>query len=121
MLSWPPAITISASPLRMACTACCTAFSPEPQTRLTVTAGVSTGSPARSAVCRAGFCPQPAVNTWPKISSSTALAGSCVRSSRPRTTAAPSSTAEREDKAPRKLPIGVRSAQTIATSFILPP
>ena len=39
MLSWPPAITISASPSRIACTASITAFRPDPQTLLIVIAG----------------------------------------------------------------------------------
>ena len=43
-----------------------TARRPEPQTWLMVIAGVSFGSPALIAACRAGFCPWPAVSTWPR-------------------------------------------------------
>ena len=45
MLSWPPAITISESPSRTACAASITAFRPEPQTALMVSAGTPCGSP----------------------------------------------------------------------------
>ena len=41
MLSWPPAMTISLSPSRMACAASITAFRPEPQTLLMVIAGTA--------------------------------------------------------------------------------
>ena len=41
MLSWPPAMTISLSPSRMACAASITAFRPEPQTALIVSAGTA--------------------------------------------------------------------------------
>ena len=43
MLSWPPATTISLSPLRMACAAMATERRPEPQTKLMVIAVVSIG------------------------------------------------------------------------------
>ena len=49
MFSCPPAMTICASPLRIACAASITALSPEPQTLLIVIAGTVTGSPALSA------------------------------------------------------------------------
>lgn len=75
MLSIPPAITISASPQRIAWAAMVTLFKPEPQSLLTVSAGTLLGRPALMADCLAGFCPQPAVSTWPRITSST-LAGS---------------------------------------------
>ncbi len=45
MFSWPPAITISASPQRIACTASITALRPEPHTLLIVMAGIAFGSP----------------------------------------------------------------------------
>ena len=69
MLSWPPAITISASPSRIACAASITAFRPEPQTLLIVSAGTLCGRPALMTVWRAGFWPEPAVSTWPRITS----------------------------------------------------
>jgi hypothetical protein len=45
MLSWPPAMTISLSPSRMACAASITALRPEPQTLLMVIAGTAFGRP----------------------------------------------------------------------------
>ena len=54
MDSMPPATTTRASPQRMACAPSITAFSPEPQTLFTVTAGTASVSPAASAACRAG-------------------------------------------------------------------
>ena len=53
MLSTPPAITSSASPFRTACAAAPTAFSPEAQSRFTVTPGTVGGSPASSSDMRA--------------------------------------------------------------------
>ena len=53
MLSTPPAITTSASPVQMRITASVTASSPEPHRRFTVTAGTSYGSPASSPAMRA--------------------------------------------------------------------
>jgi len=67
MFSWPPAITISASPSRIACAASITAFRPEPHTTLMVMAGTACGRPALTAAWRAGFWPLPAVRTWPRM------------------------------------------------------
>src|SRR3972149_1415636 len=50
----PPATTTSASPALMAAAASMMAFMPEPQTRLTVVAGMGTGSPAGMAAWRGG-------------------------------------------------------------------
>ncbi len=61
MFSWPPAMTISQSPSRMACAASITAFRPEPQTLLMVMAGTPCGRPALMTAWRAGFWPEPAV------------------------------------------------------------
>ena len=55
MLSMPPATTMPASPARIAWSASMTAFNPEPQTLLTVTAPTDSGNPAKIAACRAGF------------------------------------------------------------------
>ncbi|CAH2906374.1 MAG: hypothetical protein CPSOU_0222 [uncultured Paraburkholderia sp.] len=46
MFSWPPAITMSASPAMIALAASMTAFRPEPQTLLIVMPGTAAGSPA---------------------------------------------------------------------------
>ena len=40
-------------------------FIPDRQTLFTVTAGTAIGTPAATAAIRAGFCPAPAVTTWP--------------------------------------------------------
>ncbi len=53
MLSTPPAIASSASPQRIVRAASASASRPEPQSRLTVAAGTSTGSPASSTAMRA--------------------------------------------------------------------
>ena len=71
MLSWPPAITMSASPALIACAARCVAFRPEPQTLLMVIAGTMSGRPARMEAWRAGFWPTPAVSTCPSMTSLT--------------------------------------------------
>ena len=42
------------------------ALNPEPHTWLIKYTVVSFGIPAFIAACRAGFCPQPEFNTWPK-------------------------------------------------------
>ena len=57
MFSWPPAMTISLSPQATDCAASITAFSPEPQTALIVSAGISCGRPASISAWRAGFWP----------------------------------------------------------------
>ncbi len=63
MFSWPPAMTISASPHLMACAAKCVAFRPLPHTLPRVMPGTESGSPAWISAWRAGFCPAPAVST----------------------------------------------------------
>ena len=59
MFSWPPAMTMSASPHLTACAASITALRPEPQTTLMVIAGTSFGMPDLMSAWRAGFCPLP--------------------------------------------------------------
>ena len=51
--STPPAMAKSISPARIACAAAPTALSPEAQSRLTVTPGIVSGSPASSSAMRA--------------------------------------------------------------------
>ena len=58
--SMPPATATSMSPVAMPWAASITAFSPEPQTLLIVSAATRSASPPLSAACRAGFCPLPA-------------------------------------------------------------
>ena len=119
MHSCPPAMTISAVPFSMLCAASCTAFRPDPQTRLTVIALIVTGSPACSAVWRAGFCPHPAVSTCPIMTSSTASADTLLCDSSAFTTMAPSCTALCVAISPIKRPVGVRNAATITASFFI--
>src|SRR5256885_9590974 len=71
MFSWPPATTISLSPVATAWAASITAFRPEPQTALMVRAGVSLATPAFIMAWRAGFWPAPAASTWPMMTSPT--------------------------------------------------
>jgi hypothetical protein len=54
MFSMPPAIVQLAMPLQISMAALATAWAPEPQTRLTVRAGTSTGSPPPMPAWRAG-------------------------------------------------------------------
>ena len=60
MFSWPPATTMSESPLAIDCAASIAALRPEPQTLLMVIAGIMSGRPALIAAWRAGFWPTPA-------------------------------------------------------------
>src|SRR5687767_15748932 len=46
---------------------------------LMVIAGISLGRPALIAACRAGFCPWPAVSTWPRTTSDTSAASTLAR------------------------------------------
>src|SRR4051812_35429555 len=94
----------------IASTACATAWSPDPQTRLTVSAGTSIGRPALSAACRATFIPAPDCSTQPSTTSSTSRGSTPARATASRMTMAPRSTAERSFSAPPKDPMGVRQA-----------
>jgi hypothetical protein len=118
MFSWPPAITMSASPQRTACAASITAFRPEPHTLLIVIAGMASGSPALRDDWRAAFWPLPAVSTWPRITSDTASALTPVFASSARITVAPSSGAGDLASVPPNLPMAVRSAATMTTSVM---
>ena len=55
MFSMPPATATLILPSAISWAAETMACAPEPQTRLTVSAGTVTGSPACTAACRAGF------------------------------------------------------------------
>src|SRR5262245_47503896 len=120
MLSMPPATTISASSALIAWAASITALRPEPQTLLTVCAGTASGSPERSATCRAGFMPWPAWRTAPRMTSSTWSRRTPERATASRTATVPSSTAETSLKAPPKVPMGVRHPPRMTMSFMSP-
>ena len=119
MFSIPPATTTSACPSAMAWAPSATAFIPEAQTLLMVLHATVLGNPAPSAACRAGACPTFACSTHPIKTSSTSLGSSFIRSSAPRIAADPNSVALMLLRAPIKLPIGVRTADTITTFFIV--
>src|SRR4051812_28018321 len=112
----PPATITSLSPVAMAWAASITALSPEPQTMLTVRAATRSGSPPRSAACRAGFWPRPAPTTLPMMHWSTCRESIPARRTASATTIAPSSGALKSLSAPRNLPVGVRTALTMTTS-----
>ncbi len=116
MFSWPPATTISLSPVATAWAASITAFRPEPQTALMVSAGVSLATPAFIMAWRAGFWPTPAVSTCPMITSPTWSSGTLARASASLITMAPSSVAGVLASAPPNLPTAVRTAETMTMS-----
>ena len=62
-------MTTSLSPARIDCAAKATVLSPDPHTLFTVKAGTSFGIPDLIAIWRATFCPNPALRTFPKITS----------------------------------------------------
>ena len=65
MLSWPPAMQISARPSRIIWQARSTVLIPEEQTLFTVMLGTDSGSPARTVAWRLGTWPVPAATTCP--------------------------------------------------------
>src|SRR4051794_1456525 len=118
MLSCPPATTAVASPALIACSPSATARRPEPQTWLMVSAVRSTGMPASTAACRAGFCPAPAVSTWPRITSDTSAASTFARSSASLIAIVPSSCAGSVESPPLNAPTDVRAAAAMTTSVM---
>src|SRR5690554_5694253 len=78
-----------------------------------VMAGTELGRPALMAAWRAGFWPQPAVSTWPRMTSPTCSPAMPVSSIRALITAVPSWSARRLDKPPPKLPTAVRFAARV--------
>jgi hypothetical protein len=87
----------------------------EPQTRLTVSAGVVTGRPARTAACRAGFILLPACTTFPMTTVSISSGRSFARPTAAAIAAEPRAVAGTSLSEPAKVPIAVRtgSAKTI--------
>src|SRR5215831_8607188 len=115
MFSMPPATATSMLPSAISCAAETMACAPEPQTRLTVSAGTVTGSPAWMAACRAGFILVPACTTLPMTTVSTSSARSFARA-----TAAPIATAPRLGagislSVPPNVPIAVRTGSAKTT------
>ncbi len=70
-------------------------------------------------VWRAGFWPEPAVRTWPRMTSPIWSPLSFARSSRAVTTAAPSSGAGVLARVPPNLPTAVRAAATMTMSVLM--
>src|SRR5918994_2404194 len=93
-----------------------TAVRPEPQTRFTVSAGTSIGTPALMAAWRATFMPAPACSTHPRTTSPSSLCGTPARAMASFTTIAPRSAAETSLSAPPKFEMGVRHALRMTAS-----
>jgi diketogulonate reductase-like aldo/keto reductase len=126
MLSTPPAITQSASPVHTRRTASLTASRPEPQRRLTVIAGTSYGRFASSAAMRATLrLSSPAWFVAPKTTWSTRATREGARVASVVIRCAARSSARTGASAPRCLPMGVRRAWTryagrIAATLVRP-
>ena len=121
--SVPPATTHSAMPAMIEAAAIATVCDPEEQKRFTVTAGTSTGSPARSAAMRATFVPDsPSGVAQPSITSSIVPGGSPgTRRRRSSMTAAAMSSGRTVRRLPRgAFPTAVLTPATITASLIPP-
>ena len=92
---------------------------PDAHTLFIVVQGTSFEIPAKIAAYLAGACPKFACKTFPIKTSSIILESIPAFSMAPLIAAAPNLVADIDDKQPPKLPIGVRTADTITTSFIL--
>ena len=118
IFSIPPATTISASPHIIACAPNITDFIPEAHTLFIVVQATSLDKPAKIAACLAGACPTPACTTLPIYTSFTKAGSRFILFNAPLMAIAPNCGAGTLDNAPIKLPIGVRTADTITTFFI---
>jgi hypothetical protein len=120
--STPPATTTSYWPLTRPAAAKCTDCWLDPHWRSTVTPGTLSGQPAASTALRAmsKVC-SPNWLTQPQITSSTAAGSMPERSASARSTCADRSTGCTPDRAPFRLPTGVRTAATITASRTAPP
>ncbi len=119
MDSIPPATTMSAEPALIISAACITAFMPDPQSLLIVTAPVLSGMPAKRIAWRAGPCFKPAGSTQPIMTSSTSCACSPARETASLITAAPNSGAVFVASEPWKPPIAVRAPLRITMFTIV--
>ena len=109
----PPVTTHSSSPARIIASAIWIARIDDAHTLLIVSAGVSIGSPAPTAACRAGACPAPACSTWPMITYSGSPGSRPIRSSAAVIAIAPSWVASYFASPPPSFPNGVRTAETM--------
>ena len=119
MLSMPPATTTSLSPVIMDCAPSIIAFIPDAHTLLIVVQATELGKPAKIAACLAGAWPTLACSTLPINTSVTSSGFTPAFANAPFIAIAPNLVAEILAKLPPKLPIGVRTADTIYTSFII--
>src|SRR3984893_15489203 len=115
MFSMPPATATLMLPSKISCAAETTACTPEPQTRLTVIAGVVTGSPACTAACRAGFILAPACTTLPMAIVSISSGRSPARLTAPAIATAPRLAAGTSLRLPPKVPMAVRTGSAKTT------
>src|SRR5208282_2875146 len=97
------------------------AFIPDPQTMLTVAAPTVSGIPAPRRTWRAGFWPATAWIAWPNRTSSISEAGIPERSIAARAARVPRAVAGTARNAPPNLPIGVRTAERMATEGSIGP
>ena len=117
MLSAPPATATSASPSMTICAADTIAWSPEPQSRLRVKAGVSTGRPPLIAATRDRYMSWTSVwMTWPNTACPTSAGSMPARVTASRTTVAARSVGGWSFRLPPYLPIAVRTALRTTTS-----
>src|SRR5689334_20010697 len=117
MLSMPPATTTSCDPSIMDCAPNIMAFIPDAQTLFTSVQGILNPSPDAAATCVAGAWPRPDEMTFPTNNSSTTDASIPALLTAALYAIPASCIAEREASDAPKLPIGVRAAETITTSF----
>src|SRR5262249_20458932 len=111
----PPATATLMLPSEISCAAETMACAPEPQTRLTVSAGTVTGSPAWTAACRAGFILLPACTTLPMTTVSTSSGRSLARATAAPIATEPRAGAEISLSEPPKVPIAVRTGSAKTT------
>src|SRR5262245_57351341 len=114
MFSMPPATATLILPREISCAEETMACAPEPQTRLTVRAGVVTGSPAWTAAWRAGFILVPAWTTLTITTVSTSSGRMFARVTAAAIATASGVRAGTSFSEPRKGPLAVRigSAKT---------
>src|SRR5215472_2429224 len=117
MFSAPPATTTSASPSITICAAETIACSPDPHSRLSVNAGVSTGNPALIVATRERYMSWTSVwMTLPNTTCPISPAATPARLTASRTTVAASSVGGWSLRLPPYLPIAVRTPLSRTTS-----
>src|SRR5438093_4656220 len=119
MFSPPPARTNSAWPSWISCAARMIACRPEPQSRFTVRAGASFGTPDLRPTCRAKYTASPDVwSTFPKMTWSICFGSTLDFSSAPFAAMTPRSVAEVSRSAPPYVPKAVRAPSMMTMSFM---